>query len=121
MPDGPGAAPLRAERTFLQNNSGSNSNGCAGTAVALPDKWSRGIGGLRAELVNCAKVAKFPRATSAPSRAWRPADSSPTCTSASALCTLLWMLSCLGLRDARTFDATPARAHSSLASNNDCH
>ena len=38
-----------------------------------------------------------------------------------ALCTLLWMLSCLGLRDARTFEATPARAHSSLASNNDCH
>ena len=39
--DGP--APRRAERKFLQN-SRSNSKGLSGTAVALPDKGSRGTG-----------------------------------------------------------------------------
>ena len=47
MPDDPAAAPRRAERTFLQNNSRSNSQSFSKTAVALPDNGSRGTGGLR--------------------------------------------------------------------------
>ena len=114
-------ARRRAERTFLQNNSGSNAKGLSGTAVALLHEGSRGTGGLLSGYVSCANVAKFPGATSEPSNASRPADNSPKCTSFSALRTLLWMSSRPDLRDARTFASTPALAHSLLTSINRCH
>ena len=63
MPEGPPAAPLRAERTLRQNT--------------LSSKLKMGP--------STGRVAVLPSAKSAPANAWRPADNSPTWITFNAL------------------------------------
>ena len=80
MPEGPPAAPFRAERTLRQKTLSSRLK--TGQSPGNGGIGTRGLAGL---FCNSLSVAVFPGASSAPSNAWRPDDNSPSCTNRCAL------------------------------------